>query len=139
MNDQQVYEFYAHPANLAITGPGHRRKRPTLSSMTAVRFDPEVIARVKDIASSEGVTVGAWIRRAVEREAAELAPVDVIAPDPSGVLHCVRVPARLLRDAAEAEVERQAYRPRTFACPHMSVGNVASASCGICGPLAAVA
>lgn len=24
---------------------------------------------------------------------------------------------------------------RTFACPHFSVGNVASAECGTCGPL----
>ena len=24
---------------------------------------------------------------------------------------------------------------RTFACPHLSIGNVASASCGTCGPL----
>ena len=28
---------------------------------------------------------------------------------------------------------------RTFACPHMSVGNAVSASCGTCGPLAPVA
>jgi nitrate reductase gamma subunit len=27
----------------------------------------------------------------------------------------------------------------TFACPHFSVGNVRSASCGICGPLPAAA
>ena len=139
MNDQAAYDFYADPANLVPAGPGRRRRRPTLSAMTAVRFAPEVIARVRSIASSEGITVGAWIRRAVERETTELAPVDLIAPDPSGVLHCVRVPARLLRDAAEAEVERQAYRPRTFACLHMSVGNVVSAECGICGPMSAVA
>jgi hypothetical protein len=28
-------------------------------------------------------------------------------------------------------------RPRTFSCPHLSVGNVVSATCGSCGPLAA--
>lgn len=28
---------------------------------------------------------------------------------------------------------------RTFTCPHLSIGNAASASCGICGPLPAVA
>lgn len=71
MNDDEAYEFYADPANREITGPGRKRTGQRLASMTAVRFAPEVIEAVKDRAFSEGVTVGHWIRRLVNREIAE--------------------------------------------------------------------
>ena len=35
----------------------------------------------------------------------------------------------------EARTLPLAARGRTFTCPHLSIGNVASASCGTCGPL----
>ena len=120
MTDQEAYDFYADPANLAVSGPGRRRKRPTLTAMTAVRFAPEVIEQVKDIAFAEGITAGAWLRRLVDgelsrrREAAFVTfTLGMISPPPG--------------------------HPRSFSCPHMSVGNVVAAGCGICGPLAAVA
>ena len=110
MNDREAYEFYANPANQAATGPGRERSGQRLTSMSSVRFPPGVIEQVKGLADREGVTVGAWIRRAVGRE----------------------IPGAL-------GSSWQPLRPRTFACPHLSAGNVTSAACGICGPLPAVA
>ena len=68
MNDREAYEFYANPANQAATGPGRERSGQRLTSMSSVRFPPGVIEQVKGLADREGVTVGAWIRRAVGRE-----------------------------------------------------------------------
>ena len=120
MNDQEAHDYYADPANLATTGPGYRRKRPTLTAMTAVRFAPQVIDEVKDVAFAEGITVGAWIRRLVDGELSRRSEAAFV----TFTLGMTSPPPG---------------HPRSFSCPHMSVGNVVAAGCGICGPLAAVA
>jgi hypothetical protein len=168
VDDREANEFYADPANLAISGPGRKRKGQNLASMTSVRFTPEVIDAVKERAFGEGVTVGSWIRRLVGREIAE-PRVFELAVDGEG--EPVRVPAealdRLLAALAPALMRHgqlelrignpvrrpeglikgsgvvgaarampSAFsRPRTFACPHFSIGNADSAACATCGPL----
>lgn len=126
MDDREAYEFYANPANRAVSGPGRKRQgqQPRLSGMTSVRFTPEVIETVKGIALGEGVTVGSWIRRLVDRaiEAHRRQhPADII--EGSGQ----RGTPRALRSSLD--------RPRSFACPHMSIGNVTIAECAECGPM----
>lgn len=68
MDDREAYEFYADPANRVISGPGRKRTGQRLTSMSSVRFAPEVVETVKAMASREGITVGSWIRRLVDRE-----------------------------------------------------------------------
>ena len=137
MTDQEAYDFYADPANLAVSGPGRRRKRPTLTNMISVRFAPEVIAEVKDIASAEGVTVGAWIRRRVDavlRDRRRMAWLDAHRHELEVVPGSGRIgPSRSIPSSLSLGAQR------TFACPHMSVSGVTAAACGECGPLAAVA
>lgn len=115
MDDAEAYEFYADPANRVMTGPGRKRSGQRLTRMSSIRFTPEVIEQVKDLAGREGITVGAWIRRLVQWEInAGAAPKALGSSLP-------------------------VLQPRTFSCPHLSAGNVMSATCGICGPLAAAA
>jgi hypothetical protein len=128
MDDREAHEFYADPAHLAISGPGVKRKGQRLTSMTAVRFAPEVIEAVKDIAFAEGVTVGSWIRRLVNRELEARR-----RQRPQGLIEGSGV-------AGEPKaLPSSLSRPRTFSCLHLSVSNVTAAECGICGPLEAAA
>jgi hypothetical protein len=123
VNDAEAYEFYADPVNRKLTGTPRKRTGRRLTSMSSVRFTPEVIEAARDLAASKGVTVGAWIRRLVQRE--------IDAP---------RHPEGLIGGSGRVGAPRilpSSLRPRTFSCPHLSVGNVVSASCGTCGPLAA--
>jgi hypothetical protein len=61
--------FYDNPENLRTHGPVHRRAgHPRLSSHTPVRFDPDTIATIRQFSDDDGVTVSAWVRRAVDRE-----------------------------------------------------------------------
>lgn len=46
--------------------------------------------------------------------------------------------SRFLRDAG-LKLAAEMQRGRTFSCPHLSIGNVTSASCGQCGSLKAAA
>ena len=132
MNDEEAFEFYSDPANRIPAGPGRKRKGPRFTSLTSVRFDPQVIESVKSIAFAEGITVGAWIRRAVEREREREA-----RQRPAGLIPgSGRKGEPRSLSSSPATVSSHG---RTFACQHMSIGNVASASCGICGPLQAVA
>ena len=135
MDDAEAYEFYADPANRVMTGPGRKRSGQRLTIMSSVRFAPEVIEQVKRLTAAEGVTVGAWIRAAVAREAERKrrAWLDEhrdeleVVPGSGRMAEPRCIPSSL------------SLRPRTFSCPHLSVGNVTAATCGICGPLAAVA
>jgi len=68
MDDREAYEFYEDPEHLKPAGPGRKRNAPRLTTMNSVRFAPEVIEAVKAVAFEEGVTVGSWIRRLVQRE-----------------------------------------------------------------------
>lgn len=93
MDDREAYEFYADPANLAISGPGRKRAGQRLTSMTAVRFAPEVIEAVKERAFGEGVTVGSWIRWLVGREITQPRVFELVV---EGEAEPVRVPAEAL-------------------------------------------
>lgn len=139
MNDQEAYDFYADPANLVISGPGHRRKRPNLTSMASVRFAPEVIGEVKNIASAEGITTGAWIRRLVDgvlRDRRRMAWLDEHRHE----LEVVPGSGRLVTPhALMSMLTLSSSAGRTLACQHMSIGGIISASCGQCGPMRAAA
>jgi hypothetical protein len=125
MDDREAHEFYANPQNLCAAGPGRRRKAPRLTSMIPVRFTPETIERVRDFSSTEGTTVSGWIRRAVLR-----------------ALTQPERPAGLTEGSGrrgELRALTSSLGSRTFSCPHLSIGGVTSASCGICGPLRSAA
>jgi hypothetical protein len=132
VNDAEASEFYKDPRHLRIAGLGRKRKGPRLTSMTAVRFAPEVIEAVKAAAFREGVTVGSWIRRLVQRE---LAKPRAGAARPTGL---IPGSGRMGRPRALPS-SLSPCEPHTFICPHMGISGVQSASCGICGPLTAVA
>lgn len=138
MDDREAYEFYKDPEHLKITGPGHKRKGqpPRLSGTVPVRFTTDAITAIKRWATEDGVTVSGWIRRTVAREDerrrrrwldAHRHELEVVPG--SGRLVAPRaIPSSLsLR------------KPGTFVCPHLSIGNVTSASCGTCGSLQRVA
>lgn len=100
MSDAGAFEFYEEPAKRE-PAPGAPRRRPErpLTQHVPVRFPAETIEQVRRLAEADGMTVSAWIRRAVERTlrqreavGGELAEVGDDAR---------RVVARLQRDVAE--------------------------------------
>ena len=139
MNDQEAHEFYKDPEHLRITGPARKPSRPPKTAMVAVRFDPATIAAVKRLTDGTGQTVSAWIRDAVRREESrqrvkwldehrherEVGPGSGRMAEP-----------RALRSSLTAGTRTGVTGTgRTFSCQHMSISNVESAACGICGPL----
>lgn len=66
--DCAAYLHYLDPANRHPADTAHARavQPRQLSSHVPIRFRPEVIEQVKALAEDEGLTVSAWIRRAVE-------------------------------------------------------------------------
>ena len=69
MNDESAAEYYANGANRRIAGPPRRREAGRqLSNHVSIRFAPAIMACVRTLAARDGVTVGSWIRSAVERE-----------------------------------------------------------------------
>ena len=68
MSDEEAYTHYADPDNREPTGPGRRRSTRPMSSHVPVRFTPDVIAEVKQVAREDRKTVSSWIRDTVERE-----------------------------------------------------------------------
>lgn len=196
MDDREAHEFYKNPEHLRPAGPGRRPKRPAgrLTNMSSVRFAPETIEAVKDVAHDEGITVSTWIRRLVSRAVAAPAEPETMRVTVEGFNEPLQVRADLLRELASAllpalvkhgsvsltlgqqqvtsmgpasmttampvsasvprpqglipgsarQGEPKALRsslslPRTFTCPHISIGNVVSADCGVCGPMQRVA
>lgn len=69
--DDEAAAFYEDPGNLEPAGEARRRSshRAPLSTHVPIRFSAETIARVKELSDEDGVTVSAWVRRVVEREA----------------------------------------------------------------------
>lgn len=118
--DAAAAAYYVNPQHHAPAGPPRRRREQRLGAMIPVRFPAAIADAVTDRALEEGSTVSAWIRRAVYQALAQ--------PE---------------RPSGPVEGSGKAGSPRalpsslagTFTCPHMAVGNVTSASCGICGPL----
>jgi predicted DNA-binding protein len=99
MSDSEAFEYYEDPAKREPQpGPPRRRPARPLTQHVPVRFPAETIEQVKRLADSDGMTVSAWIRRAVERavharglSAEQIEGID----DPRGVME------RLQRDVAE--------------------------------------
>jgi predicted DNA binding CopG/RHH family protein len=119
--------FYEHPENLAITGPAHKRKSETRrrTAMVSVRFTVAELAAVQARATEAGMLVSTYIRSLALGRPVGLIPGSGRPGEPKAL------GAMLARTSGAAG--------QTFSCPHMSIGGVVSASCGICGPLGAVA
>jgi predicted DNA-binding protein len=66
--DAEAFEHYDDPEKRE-PAPGPPRRRPVrpLTQHVPVRFPAETIEEVKRLADADGMTVSAWIRRAVER------------------------------------------------------------------------
>lgn len=65
--DRAAFEHYDDAANREpAAGEARRLGARTLNRHIAVRFPAETIESVRPLAQSEGMTVSAWIRRAVE-------------------------------------------------------------------------
>lgn len=132
MDPREALEFYRDPAHLEPAGPARRRKGPHKTSMVAVRFDPAVIEQCRDHAAAGDVTVSTWIRRAVDRALER----------PSGLIGSSArtgepkaLPSAPCSPVFAASVTVASWNG-TARCPHMTVGNVIEATCGICGPMA---
>jgi len=68
VSDAEAYAHYADPDNRVPAGEGRRRRTKPMSSHVPIRFAPDVIAEVKDVAREDRKTVSSWIRDTVERE-----------------------------------------------------------------------
>lgn len=68
MSDAEAFEHYEDPTKREpAPGPPRRRPERPLTQHVPVRFPAETIEQVKMLADADGMTVSAWIRRAVER------------------------------------------------------------------------
>jgi hypothetical protein len=65
--DAEAFEFYDDPARRE-PAPGRPRRRPdrALTQHVPVRFSAATIDDVRRLADADGITVSAWIRRAVD-------------------------------------------------------------------------
>ena len=124
-----------------VPGAGRRGASRALDSVVSVRFDSPLLASVRELAAEDGQSLSDWVRNAVWRERARRAADfyeddesvgEVLAAYERGIKGVTARPQAALGN-------RTAGWGRTFSCQHLSIGGVASASCGICGPLAAAA
>lgn len=74
MTDDAMYQHYADPKNRVPAGPGRRRASKPLTTHVPIRFSPEVIAEVKQLADLDRKSVSSWIRNVVEAEVARRGP-----------------------------------------------------------------
>jgi predicted DNA-binding protein len=99
VTDAEAFEHYEDPAKREpAPGPPRRRPARPLTQHVPVRFPAETIEQVKRLADADGMTVSAWIRRAVERAVRQrgLADVKQIESDDARA-----VVERLQRDVAD--------------------------------------
>jgi hypothetical protein len=112
VSDAEAFEHYDDPANRepAPGAPDRRSDRP-LTQHVPVRFPAETIEQVRRLAESDGMTVSAWIRRAVERTLRQRG-ADTLEPAETGD-DARTVVERLQRDVADlaAALERSS-QPR---------------------------
>ena len=147
MDDREAYEFYADPAHLEIAGPRRKHPKDQLTRVLSVRISPSLLNQVTAAAAAESRSAGSWVRRVLrgelQRQRAAERPRGLIgesgrAGQPKSLPSSLR-PSGIRRGYGYAMTITASGRGRTFSCPHMSVSNVASASCEQCGPLEAVA
>ena len=99
MSDAEAFEHYEDPAKRQpAPGPPRRRPHRQLTQHVPVRFPAETIDQVKGLADADGMTVSAWIRRAVERALRNDGVADVEQLEGGDTQAVVR---RLQRDVAE--------------------------------------
>jgi hypothetical protein len=67
-DDESMYKYYADPDNRVPAGPGRARKSKPLTTHVPIRFSPDAIAEVKQLADKDRKTVSSWIRDVVEDE-----------------------------------------------------------------------
>ena len=100
MSDAEAFEYYEDPAKREpATGPPRRRPDRPLTQHVPVRFPAETIEQVKRLAEVDGMTVSAWIRRAVERAVRQQGLADVEQFEGGDAARAVV--ERLQRDVAE--------------------------------------
>jgi predicted DNA-binding protein len=100
MSDAKAFEHYEDPAKREpAPGPARRRPARPLTQHVPVRFPAETIEQVKRLADADGMTVSAWIRRAVERAVRQQGLVDVEQIEGGDAAR--EVVERLQRDVAE--------------------------------------
>lgn len=67
LNDAEAFEHHDNPANREpAPGEARRRRARALAQQVPVRFPAETVESVRPLAQGDGMTVSAWIRRAVE-------------------------------------------------------------------------
>lgn len=71
-SDAEAFAYYEEPSHRE-PAPGQPRRgpKPNLTQHFPVRFSAPTIEAVRRLADDDGMTVSAWIRRAVDREVAE--------------------------------------------------------------------
>jgi hypothetical protein len=135
--------FYENPEHLRLAGPGRRRKDDQLTEIVSVRLSKRMLAAATAAAEVADRELSDWLRQAVsfelmrlgrERRAREERPTGLIPG--SGR----KGEQKALRSSLQWSLGTQGGNGGwTFACPHMSIGGVAEASCDACGPMSAVA
>jgi hypothetical protein len=69
VDDAAAFKHYDDPANRGpAAGEPRQRRARTIGRHVAVRFPAETIELVRPLAQRDGMTVGAWIRSAVDSE-----------------------------------------------------------------------
>ncbi len=67
--DEKAAEFYADPANRSSAAKQPtRRKTQGLTTHVPIRFRPESLEALKQLANDDGMTVSGWVRHLCERE-----------------------------------------------------------------------
>jgi hypothetical protein len=111
MSDAAASDHYSDPANRepAVGRPRRRQARP-LTQHVPVRFSAQTIEQVRRVAGADGMTISAWIRRAVDRELRQQGPV---AAEGEATLDARTAIRRLERDVADlaAALERSGAFP----------------------------
>lgn len=129
MNDQEAYEFYSKPENLAPAGPGRRLR---LKEVLSVRVSGPTMTALRRAARNDGRSVGAWVRKVLQAELVRQVRPAYLIPGSGrrGQPWCF---------STETQTSNTALAGHTFRCVHLAIGGVQSASCWICGPLPMVA
>jgi hypothetical protein len=102
MDDAEAYAYYEDPEHQEPAGPARRRAGRPLSAHVPIRFRPEVIAKLKILASREGKTVSSWVRDLVEHEVALRLPAPRSAGTEAKVTPLSSQPSTVTRTTADA-------------------------------------
>jgi len=70
---------YMDPDNQKPAGQARSIPRRPLTEHVPIRFDPEMIRWVREIAARDGLTVSSWIRRQVEKAVERRRPLTLTA------------------------------------------------------------